>query len=187
MTMLLSVVSVLCSSAAVGLTTAAANTDVAQLSVEELNALLRDDWGLPCMAEGFRSLHFDGEKLTNSLKPQHITPQLQQEVFPRCMATHWAFLWDRLGYSSEPQQLPVAATADDNNNGNTLHHRRRRLSDSDPVFSGLEIKRNDSAIILGVTGDAAVVRSGESTLTVRDHLEVRKTLMVGGESIVARK
>jgi len=133
-------------------------TDVASLSVDSVLETI-DSWGLSyAFGAEFKRQQVDGFQLLH-INKDTVDPS----AYPNAQPFHWSALWTRMkncGFGGPSSTVAVEKAPLE----------RRKLSSSDDSASGLHIKSNNSAIILGPASDIELRRESDNVLGVHNHL-----------------
>lgn len=159
-------------------------TTLSTLSKTALGGFLTSEWKLDCMVEGFKTLGYDGDMLINYAKPSDITDSFKKQYFPMCTETHWRKLWYQInevkGHSSDREKRKLSQSA---------HSKRRFLSNGGDAESGtgLYIRNNMSAIVMGTESDVVLRRTARGALSIENSVVISGELLSYGSSFACKR
>ena len=144
-------------SSCIGEATAASSfsTDMDAAAVADYVA---NEWKLPCLHDGLKSLHMDAEMMLSYVQPSDITSEVNTQLFPDCIESHWRKFWAKLAATRE-----AAGVSSVDNSGSvapqqrmTARSRRRLAQSAASDGSGIVIMKNDSHVTFGEVNPCVV-------------------------------
>lgn len=113
-----------------------------------------NQWKLPCLNDGWKTLHIDGEMMLRYIDPSDFPSSVKAEHFPLCLQSHWRKLWTNLGELRESFGYASASVGSDGKTAPRAQHtqpQRRQLAAEESVAdaSGIRIYANNSHVSFG--------------------------------------
>ena len=169
----------------VGVAAAGADASLSSLTVQDVQSLLSENNLLPFFGEQFEEYLVDGATL-QVLDESHVNVG----DFPKAKPFHWAKFWSVLEdlRTDDDEVASDVPSAGESKSPLSTASKRRSLMAANESYSGIHIKNDVAAVVLGLDGDVGVRRIADGDMLLEgrvlledasggsDHIDVRRQL-----------